>query len=342
MDYLVKDITSESEWEGFVQEQRPPTFLQSWAWGEHYKTLGSPVLRFGVYQANTLVATALVLGVEARRGKYLLCPHGPIFKTAADAIAILPVLDEYITRQARQLGYDFIRICSLFPAALEVGRQTFQRLGYRNAPIHMHPELSWILDVTPSEEDLLARMRKTTRYLIKKGEKEGVKVVLADSPEALSDFWPVYEATVQRQKFTPFDRKYLESEFKLFAKQGKAILATAHFQNEIVAAAIIIFYGNSAFYHHSGSVPKFTQINPAYLLQWRIIQEAKKRGLNYYNFWGISDPSRPNHPWAGLSLFKKGFGGFAEEYLRAQDKPLTAKYYVSYFVETLRRIRRGV
>ena len=71
-----------------------------------------------------------------------------------------------------------------------------------------------------------------------------------------------------------------------------------------------------------------------------MIQEAKKRGCTLYNFWGVSPDNKPKHPWAGLSLFKKGFGGFEETYLHAQDKPLTKKYWLNYIIETVRRLKR--
>jgi len=68
----------------------------------------------------------------------------------------------------------------------------------------------------------------------------------------------------------------------------------------------------------------------AYLLQWEAIREVKSRGCKLYNFWGISDERR-NHPWAGLTLFKKGFGGFSKEYLLAQDLPLRPFYWLSFY-----------
>ena len=63
-------------------------------------------------------------------------------------------------------------------------------------------------------------------------------------------------------------------------------------------------------------------------------------GCNYYNFWGIAPPDKPKHPWAGLSVFKKGFGGFEEAYLHAQDFPISPKYYLNYVVERVRKWRR--
>jgi hypothetical protein len=37
--------------------------------------------------------------------------------------------------------------------------------------MHVHPEFTWELDITPDEEELLLNMRKTTRYLIRQGLK---------------------------------------------------------------------------------------------------------------------------------------------------------------------------
>lgn len=340
MKYTIKPVTDQAVWDSFVISMSPATFLHSWLWGEHSMAMGNTVLRLGIYEQQTLVGVAHFFLIKARRGTYLLCPHGPVLSPAG-ADEKLVALSDYVDQAAKELRCDFVRICPILMDT-EANRQVFKELGFRGAPIHMHPELSWILDITPSEDSLLAAMRKTTRYLIRKGEKEGIEVTVHQDSQALKDFWPVYEATFQRQRFTPFSRRYIEKEFGLYAERGAASLFLAHYQGEVISAAIIIFYGNSGFYHHSGSVPKFASINSSYLLQWRVIQEAKRRGLKFYNFWGISPDSQPRHPWAGLSLFKKGFGGYSEHYVHAQDKPLTYRYYLNYLVETLRRIQRGV
>jgi peptidoglycan pentaglycine glycine transferase (the first glycine) len=169
-----------------------------------------------------------------------------------------------------------------------------------------------------------------------------VEITMSADPADIEKFWPVYQATVERQHFTPFGKEGLKKELELFAKDGEVAFFFGTYQGEIIAAAIIIFYNGQAFYHHSGSIQRSKEINASYLLQWRVIQEAKRRGCTLYNFWGISPDDKPAHPWAGLSLFKKGFGGFAEEYLHAQDKPLSAKYALNYVIETGRRIKRGL
>jgi len=337
--YTVRTVADASVWETFLRSARPHSFLHSWKWGQHAELTGSKIFRVGVYRGETLVAIAHFTKVEARRGSFLLCPHGPLVQNGADECEVLRALVEYCTRIALDENCDFIRFCPLSAATGE-NREMYRHLGFRNAPIHMHPELSWILDITKPEDELLKEMRKTTRYLIKKMEKEGVEITQSSDPADMEKFWSVYEETVARQQFTPFSKEYLQTEFELFAKDDEAVLFFGSYQGKIVAAAIIIFYNGQAFYHHSGSIQAFDDINASYLLQWHVIREAKRRGCALYNFWGIAPDNKPRHAWTGLSRFKKGFGGFAEAYLHAQDKPLKTKYAINYVIETVRRIRR--
>ena len=334
-------ISERTEWENFMQKVRPHSFLQSWMWGEHAEATGSKIFRLGIKKGEDIIAAALFIKVDARRGAFLLCPHGPVVSPSESEPELLRLIARECTRIASAQACDFIRFCPLVKDSAEQ-RTLYRDLGFRPAPIHMHPELSWILDVTKPEDDLLREMRKTTRYLVKKMEKEGVEITMSTNPDDIEKFWPVYQSTVERQQFTPFKKLDLRKEFELFAKENNAAFFFGSYHGETIAAAIIIFYNGQAFYHHSGSIQKSKDINASYLLQWRVIQEAKKRGCTLYNFWGISPVNKPEHPWAGLSLFKKGFGGFAEEYLHAQDKPLTAKYQLNYIVETARRMRRGL
>jgi dTDP-4-amino-4,6-dideoxygalactose transaminase/lipid II:glycine glycyltransferase (peptidoglycan interpeptide bridge formation enzyme) len=336
-EYKITAVTDENEWEGFLQKLQPHSFLQSWKWGEHNEQTGSKIFRVGAYRKTDLVAVGSFIKIEARRGSFLLCPHGPVFANGEGEAALLRVLADECVRIARAEKCDFIRFC---PLSSPETKTAYRRLGFKNAPIHMHPEVSWMLDITKPESELLKDMRKTTRYLVKKMEKEGVEITGSKNPDDIEKFWPVYRATVERQHFTPFRKEALKKEFELFAKDDQAAFFFGTQNGKVVAAAIIIFYNGQAFYHHSGSLSSGS--NVSYLLQWRVIQEAKRRGCTLYNFWGISPADRPNHPWAGLSLFKKGFGGFAEEYLHAQDKPITAQYAVNYAVETARRIKRGL
>ena len=79
------------------------------------------------------------------------------------------------------------------------------------------------------------------------------------------------------------------------------------------------------------------------MLQWEAIVEAKKRGSEIYDFWGYADPVKdPNHPYAGPTLFKMGFGGYVDKYVKTQDFVISPKYWINYIIEVSRKIKRGL
>lgn len=336
---VIREVKDKNLWETFVASQEEKTFLHSWNWGAFNKALGSKVWRLGVFDGGSLFGVALVIKIKARRGTFLFMPHGPIFSRKLHFSTLdLQFLVDYLRDLALNENCDFIRISPALPNNMK-HLELFSGIGFRQAPIHMHAELMWILDIAPKEEKLLKDMRKTTRYSIHKAERDGVKIIKSSDPDDILRFNKVYKETAERHKFTPYSLDYLQKEFERFAKDNQAMIFLAEYKEEIVATAMIIFYGGSAFYHHGASSSKHGQVPAAYLLQWEAIKEAKSRGCKLYNFWGISD-ERGNHPWAGLTLFKKGFGGFSKEYLPAQDLPLRPFYWLSFIVEKIRKARR--
>ncbi|KKT35909.1 MAG: Methicillin resistance protein [Parcubacteria group bacterium GW2011_GWA2_44_12] len=340
MSVSIHPIDDRGEWESFLESAAPQTFLHSWEWGEFNEALGDPVFRVGIYEHGALAGVALIIKVRARRGTFLFCPHGPLI--ASNQNEHVRALVAYLRALGKKEKAWFVRISSLFPDD-STHRAMFQKIGFRNAPIHMHSERGWILDITPSEDELLKNMRKDARYAIKKAQKDGVTVTVSRDIADIGHFWSIYQETVARQEFAAFSKKYIVAEFAAFQNFNNALLLFAYYKGEAIAGAMIIFTKNSAFYHHGASTRTHSAISGAHVLQWSAIREAKRRGCNFYNFWGIAPDNKPrNHPWFGLSHFKKGFGGSCEDYLHAQDLVLSPRYYMTYLIERIRRAKRGL
>jgi lipid II:glycine glycyltransferase (peptidoglycan interpeptide bridge formation enzyme) len=124
-------------------------------------------------------------------------------------------------------------------------------------------------------------------------------------------------------------------------RDNQAVCFFGKYKGEIVAAALVIFWQGVGFYHQAASLSKFAKLSVPYLLQWEAIKESKKRGCRIYDFWGFTDPQKfPKHPWAGPTLFKMGFGGYNIKYIKTQDLPISKKYWLIYFFEKLRKIKR--
>lgn len=331
---LIQEIDNKTVWEGFLENSKEKTFLHSWDWGQFGQMLGETIWRWGIYEGEELYGVVLVIKVKARRGNFLFIPHGPVIGNSK--FEILQELVSELKNLAKQERCSFIRISPIIEDN-EGHRKFFNQLGFRPAPIHMHAELTWVLDISGSEDDILMRMRKTTRNLVRRGEREGVQV----SKGALAEFYDLYQETVKRQQFVPFAMSFLQKELDAFnaTNNRAAEIFLAKYDDKVLAGALVIFYDDTAYYHHGAST--HSELPAAYTLQWEIIKEAKKRGMSHYNFWGVVPESDTQHPWWGLSLFKRGFGGREWNLAHAQDLSLSWKYWISWGIEKIRKWRRG-
>jgi lipid II:glycine glycyltransferase (peptidoglycan interpeptide bridge formation enzyme) len=340
----IKEITDKNLWEEFLKECYPRTFLQSWNWGEFSKLMGQRIWRLGIYEDGKLIATCLAVRVKAKRGKFLMVEHGPNIKQKIpnNKQKILNLFLKKLREIAKKEKASFIRICPIWERT-EENEKIFQKLGFRNAPIHVHPEISWVLDLDKTEEDLLYGMRKTTRYLIRQALKNpDIQIEKNQSKESLEKFYKIYQETASRHNFVPFSFDYLKNELKVFKRDNQILILLGKYKNQTLAGAIVVYWQDGGFYHHGASKRLYSKVPISYLIQWEAIKEAKRRGCQFYSFWGIAPEEKRSHPWQGLTLFKKGFGGRKEEYVKTQDFILSSKYWLNFLVEKIRKIKRGL
>jgi lipid II:glycine glycyltransferase (peptidoglycan interpeptide bridge formation enzyme) len=338
---IIKEIENKEIWENSIQSQPEYTFLHSWNWGSFNLAMGNKIWRLGIYDGKELAGVALVVGIQAKRGKFLFMPHALLAQLTDNnkQLTAFNFLIDYLKDLAGKEGCSFIRISPLLERN-EENLKLFQSLGFRRAPIHMHAESTLLLDITKTEEELLKNMRKTTRYLVRKMEKEGV-VIEKENPLSGDSFLKLQDKVAERKHFSVFSKKQIMAELDSFCSDNQLIIFNARYKNEVIASALIVFYGYRAFYYQSASYTEHKNISAPYLVVWRAINEAKKRGCKLFDFYGASPADKPNHPWAGPTLFKQGFGSYRVNYLTAQDLVLDWRYWITFLIETARRIKRG-
>ncbi|PIS39678.1 MAG: hypothetical protein COT33_00650 [Candidatus Nealsonbacteria bacterium CG08_land_8_20_14_0_20_38_20] len=331
----VNEINDKSTWEDFLLGCDEKTFLSSWNWGEFQEKMGNKIWRLGQYYNGEISLVALAVKVEAKRGIFLLVQH---------CIGISNLLVDELKEIAQKEKCIFIRIAPLLEGN-EENNKIFRDFGFKESPMHANAyESTWRLNLTPPEEKILKNMRKTTRYLIKQAEKN--HDIIIEKSEKIDDieiYQKLNKKVAARQKFAPFSKNYIKNEFEVFSKDNQCLWFFGKNKGEVAAAALVVFWSGIGFYHQAASDAKYAKLSIPYLLQWEAIKEAKKRGCKFYDFWGYVDPQKePNHPWAGPTLFKMGFGGYKKEYVKTQDLPLSPKYWLNYLIEKLRKAKRGL
>lgn len=336
----VKNIEDQKVWEDFLLAHPEANFLQSWYWGEFHKALGSVIHRVGFYNGNVLVGVMLSVVEDARRGRYLTVPAGPIIDWKDNDL--IAAFTEEIKKQATEDSCVFVRVRPQLESK-EFSQKLFKGLGFVSAPIHLHAELTSQLDLTPTEDQLLANMRKATRYEIKKAISQGIKISTSQNPEDIKKFYDIQVKTSERQKFVPFSYKFLNEQFKVFTAVNKLHLYKAELNGQLLAMGFIIFYNKEAAYHYGAGTEEGRKYPGAYLIQWEAIKEAKRRGMQRYNFWGVTREDQKEHRFYKLSIFKRGFNGTDLEYLHAQDLVVNKiGYFKNWIIENIRKRVRHV
>jgi len=351
-DFLVSEITDKDKWEGLNRNCSNKTFMQSWSSKEWRQSLGQKVWLFGILDNDELIAGVLVtkMPIIQKYGLekfFLFIPHGPLIHKNYWPIrkkllgAFLSYLKEFFKDDT---SISFLRVAPPWLREKE-NLKIFRDNAFRNAPMFIVPEVTWCLDISPSDEELLRGMRKTTRYLIRQGLKnQNLKIEKGCDQKDLDFFLSLYEKTVNRHDFQAFSLDYLKKELECLRRNDEILIFNAYYQKQPIASAMIIFYQGVAYYHQGASVNHQPKGAPgSYLIQWKAIQEAKARGCSLYNFWGIADQEEKlDHAYRGLTLFKKGFGGFRREYVFNQDLIWEMSYWPNYLIEKLRRRKRNL
>lgn len=338
----IEEIKDKRIWEDFICRKNIPyyPFFQSWNWGEVQKKLGFNIARRGLFEkskSKKLVGVCLITNINARRGHFLHLRHGPVLPRFLDSY--LDLFISYVKQIARKDRASFLRISPLIEKE-RAKESFFAGKKFISAPMHnMDAEVCWVLDISIPEDELFKNMRKTHRYLIKKAQSLNIKIIRTKNISKIDSFLDLYRSLSVRKSFVPHTG--IREELNIFGKDDQEELFLAYYNDTLISAALVAYVGNMAIYRHSASSELYRNIPASYLIQWEAIKEAKKRGINIYNFWGIAPQNKPRHPWKGLTLFKTGFGGYEKEFIHALDLPLNGWYWKTYGIELFRRWMKG-
>jgi lipid II:glycine glycyltransferase (peptidoglycan interpeptide bridge formation enzyme) len=336
----IREVESLPEWREWVEKLNLPTFLHSPEWVEMNRRDGHQVWQLGLYENGNLTEICLVIKISARRGTFLFTPHGPQSETLKSDN--LKLWRDYLIKLCRREKAVFWRVSPIV-ASTKANARLFTNLGFRSAPIHMHKELTSVLDLTQTEEQLLAAMRKTTRQMIRKGlQLIPAGEVVVEYPSQISEeMLSVYRSTSKRGHFVPFSDQFLSQEWDCFKTTNQGKLISISHQGRILSWGMVVFCGRRAFYHQGANILSKT-IPAAYLTHFMGIRASQAENMLSYDFWGVGPANQPDHPWASISLFKRGFGGADEELLHAQDYVVNhLVYWPIWAVDAVRALKRG-
>jgi lipid II:glycine glycyltransferase (peptidoglycan interpeptide bridge formation enzyme) len=204
---------------------------------------------------------------------------------------------------------------------------------------NIQPPRTIVVDLSGSEDDLLARMKQKCRYNVRLAEKKGVTVRASDD---VAGFHQMMLVTGGRDGFGVHSREYYQKAYDLFHADGSAGLLVAEFEGKPLAALMVFARGQRAWYVYGASTDEERNRMPTYLLQWEAMRWARAHGCTEYDLWGVPDTneatleaqfeSRHDGLW-GVYRFKRGFGGQLKRAAQALDRvymPVMYRVYIEW------------
>jgi len=343
MDFKIVDsLTPEQiqEWIRFVEEAPYGHVFQSYRWGQFQKIYsGRDVLYFfGAENGKTKV-----LGQIFKR-KWPGLPlsnyevsFGPVFYELADYAAALKYLDGALKSSAvvLQVGprwpieyYDrFAEICR---------QQGFKPVG--NLSDEMFANETVLVDLRRPLSEILASFRYTTRYEIRRAERNGVQVIVGADPSMMDEFYRLYQGQMAHRHRPPTEKHFFDSLVKNFLSDpSRGRVAIARHGQKVLSAAVFYRLGRMVWYTFGASdTLEKQQGDTSHLLHWKLMEYYKNLGCDWYDLSGAHTYVPSENPGYGVNVFKTGF---SKHYVK-----LTPSFEKDYHPSLARfiRLRRRV
>jgi len=308
-------------------------FLQSEAWEGFQKKLGEETVRL---EGEKFEALAIVK--KTKVGRYLYVPYGP----ALDEEDPQRGLDEAV-RALERLGRErramFVRVepCVALEAA-EMRERGFVKTK------DLSPRETLVYDLKPTEEEILRDLAKKAkrgqRYFLDLAAR-GLEVEVSKKPEDVRILTNLQGKLAKRKKIGVFDEEY----FKKQLAEPFASLYIVRYKEEEeskpIAAVLVFDDEKTRYYMQAANDKEYNRLSAPTVAVVRAILDAKKKGLEEFDFWGIAPEGAPaDHPWAGFTAFKRTFGGEERKYAGTWDLVLDRGRYRLY--KGLRGVNRGL
>lgn len=345
------------KWKEVVERFPEANMLQSPEYGRMNEILGEKV----VVEDFGGQGWALMIVRDAKRGRYLEIPCGPLIDWEDKAVR-KRVLAR-ITEVAKAEKCVFVRMRPQLRGSAK-NLAILEGLGLKRSPMHLAAEHTVMIDLAPTPEELLAGMRRQTRYEVRRAGKLGISVERRRDEAIFREFHEVQVETARRQGFVPPSLKVLLAEKEAFGEEAEIYVARTGVNEggtgvnaseadvdrggtgvrakaEAIAYGLILKSGKEGDYYEAASTALNRKLPGADAVLWQAMQDLRAEGYQRFNLWGIAPEGEPNHRYAGVTTFKRGFGGEVVEYVPAHDLVLNPlRYAKDWVVETARRKRR--
>lgn len=176
------------------------------------------------------------------------------------------------------------------------------------------------LDLRPDIESLWRTIDDSAQRAIRKSQREGISVKVAQSEKELRTFFEMH-LKVRKYKYRLFAQPYtfFQNIWRHFVEKGQGFLLLAAKGDKILAGDFFLEWNGTLYYKFNASFTDGLPFRPNDLLIWEAMRLGKSRGFATLDF-GLSDWDQ-----GGLVRYKRKFGVTEEiiSFLRHEPEGLS-------------------
>ena len=339
--YTMKEFgeVAREQWDDYVlSSPGGGHILQSHQWGEFKREQGWKPLRLVLERDGEVAGAGQFLlrsTLPAVPGKLMYASKGP-WLDWEDEEAVRAFF-EGATEVARREGAHTLKIEPEVYSEREDIKNMLGRIGFGKARYDLNFDSTILMDLSPSEEDLMAGMSgKNTRYNVRLAGRKGVEV---SEPEdfgwAFETFWGwMQDLSDQKEGYHLWrPREYYRRMMDAMSSTDQGKFFFAYHEGKPLTVVYNFTFGHKMWFMLGASDRGNRKLKPTYILQWEVMRWARENGITYYDMVGIPKREERNedNPYYGVYKFKKGFGGEVVEFIGCLDLPVKPRLAAAWY-----------
>jgi len=274
----------------FINQQVSGTFMQSPEWTKLVPL--SKIQRYGYIwceDGEELLMVGIVRLTQLFFNRYIgVFQRGPVFKGIKNIEVIMPKIKKYL----KDIGV-FTVIMNPYwkeDSADQVS-VILKKSGFKELPRNERTlnSTTAIVDLVPNKEEIFAGFKTRCRRNIRKAERHGVIIRVADNERDANMFQDIHDSMAKEKGMDISGFPNIVKLWQTIQKNNNGLFLVAELDNKIIGGIISIREGKRAYLQVIASSSQLPKIPQTSILYWECMQMMKDSGCEEFDMVGFPD-----------------------------------------------------
>lgn len=313
--HIQRSTTSEDKsWDDFLARTPGGSHIQTSKWSQVKAQLGWKAFRIIATKDDRTIGGAQVLIRPLTLGRTIgYVPRGPVLEEKQSTL-----VQQIINAIKRIAQNEKCLMMVIQPPRNDQNlAEALSNSDFRRTSFEVAPTATIIIDLEADHNEILARMKRGTRYNIRLSTRKPI-TISEGKQQDIEVFYDLLRSTGERENFRVFLKNYYHQMWRKFDPGGNIKLFLAKYNAQIVSAQLVIVFGDTVVNKFSVWSGEYGNCKPNERVYWSVMQWAKSHGYRYYDLEGIDRAAAevlveggalPESMRSTDTHFKLGFGG---------------------------------